>query len=525
MELLVAELLAQARRIWKYRWLGLAAAWVLGLVGLAASFALPDQFQAQARIYVDTQSILKPLMSGLAVQPNVDEQVKMLSRTLISRPNIEKLVRMADLDLKKQTKAEQEALIDMLMRKLTIGTTGRDNLYTLGYQDSDPEAARRVVQSLVSIFVESSLGASRKDTATATTFINEQIKTYEAKLEEAEQRLKEFRLRNLDSVQGDGKDATARIAEMHAQLERAKLELREAENARDAARAQLDAERKQTADASSVSLLPEATGAFATPELDSRLSELRRSLDALLQRYTDAHPDVVSVRKRVRELEEQKQREVAELRKAAAATGAPVGNESGVHQELRRMMATAEVQVAALKARVSEYQSRYAAAMSQMKTAPQIEAEAAQLNRDYEIHRKNYNDLVARRESAAMSGELDVASGVADFRLIDPPRVSPKPVAPNRFLLLSGALVAALLAGLFTAFAASQLRPVFFDSNELRQRTELPVLGVVSRIISDGERRRSRADRLRVIGATGGLVATFVVAMAVLAILNARQLG
>ena len=374
MELLVAELLAQARRIWKYRWLGLAAAWVLGLVGLAASFALPDQFQAQARIYVDTQSILKPLMSGLAVQPNVDEQVKMLSRTLISRPNIEKLVRMADLDLKKQTKAEQEALIDSLMRKLTIGTTGRDNLYTLGYQDSDPEAARRVVQSLVSIFVESSLGASRKDTATATTFINEQIKTYEAKLEEAEQRLKEFRLRNLDSVQGDGKDATARIAEMHAQLERAKLELREAENARDAARAQLDAERKQTADASSVSLLPEAAGAFATPELDSRLSELRRNLDALLQRYTDAHPDVVSVRKRVRELEEQKQREVAELRKAAAATGAPVGNESGVHQELRRMMATAEVQVAALKARVSEYQSRYAAAMSQMKTAPQIEA-------------------------------------------------------------------------------------------------------------------------------------------------------
>jgi hypothetical protein len=203
----------------------------------------------------------------------------------------------------------------------------------------------------------------------------------------------------------------------------------------------------------------------------------------------------------------------------------PGGVESPVNLELKRMLATAEVQVAALRARVNEFQGRYNAALTQLKTAPQVEAEAAQLNRDYEIHRKNYNDLVARRESAAMSGELDVASGVADFRLIDPPRVSPKPVAPNRFLLLSGALIAALLAGLFTAFAASQLRPVYFNSNELRQRTELPVLGVVSRIISDGERRRSRADRLRVIGATGGLVATFVVAMAVLAILNARQLG
>jgi polysaccharide chain length determinant protein (PEP-CTERM system associated) len=527
MELLVAELLAQARRIWKYRWLGLAAAWVLGLVGLAASFALPDQFQAQARIYVDTQSILKPLMSGLAVQPNVDEQVKMLSRTLISRPNIEKLVRMADLDLKKQTKAEQEALIDSLMRKLTIGTTGRDNLYTLGYQDSDREAARRVVQSLVSIFVESSLGASRKDTATATTFINEQIKTYEAKLEEAEQRRKEFRLRNIESMQVDGKDATSRLAELHAQLQRAKLDLREAEDSRNAARQQLDGERKSGADLASQSLLQESSVAVATPELDARLMELRRSLDGLMQRYTEVHPDVVVLRKLIRDLEEQKKREVAELRKAALASGGgmPGGVESPVNLELKRMLATAEVQVAALRARVNEFQGRYNAALTQLKTAPQVEAEAAQLNRDYEIHRKNYNDLVARRESAAMSGELDVASGVADFRLIDPPRVSPKPVAPNRFLLLSGALIAALLAGLFTAFAASQLRPVYFNSNELRQRTELPVLGVVSRIISDGERRRSRADRLRVIGATGGLVATFVVAMAVLAILNARQLG
>jgi uncharacterized protein involved in exopolysaccharide biosynthesis len=525
MELLVAELLAQARRIWKYRWLGLAAAWVLGLVGLAASFALPDQFQAQARIYVDTQSILKPLMSGLAVQPNVDEQVKMLSRTLISRPNIEKLVRMADLDLKKQTKAEQEALIDSLMRKLTIGTTGRDNLYTLGYQDSDPEAARRVVQSLVSIFVESSLGASRKDTATATTFINEQIKTYEAKLEEAEQRLKEFRLRNLDSVQGDGKDATARIAEMHAQLERAKLELREAENARDAARAQLDAERKQTGTLSSVSLLPEATGLSLrpnwTPDCPNCVATWTPCCSATRTRipmWSRCASGFASWRSR----------SSARWPSCAKRQRPPVRRSAtspGCIRNCKRMMATAEVQVAALKARVSEYQSRYAAAMSQMKTAPQIEAEAAQLNRDYEIHRKNYNDLVARRESAAMSGELDVASGVADFRLIDPPRVSPKPVAPNRFLLLSGALIAALLAGLFTAFAASQLRPVYFNSNELRQRTELPVLGVVSRIISDGERRRSRADRLRVIGATGGLVATFVVAMAVLAILNARQLG
>lgn len=527
MDLLLSQLIGQARRIWKYRWLGLALAWVVGLIGLVVSFVVPDRYEAQARIYVDTQSMLKPLMSGLAVQPNVEVQVKMLSQTLISRPNIEKLVRMADLDLKKQTKAEQEALIEQLMKRLTIGSTSRDNLYTLGYRDTEPETAKKVVQSLVSIFVESSLGASRKDSATATTFLNEQIKTYETKLEEAEQRLKEFRLRNIEMMASDGKDATGRLADMHAQLERAKLELREAENAREAARQQLEGDRRRPAsEITTQSLLQESAVSVATPELDARLAELRRNLDGLLQRYTEVHPDVISVRKLVRDLEEQKKKEVAELRRAALATPMTAGGAgSAMQQELQRMLATSEVQVATLKARVSEYQGRYAAALGAMKTAPQLEAEAAQLNRDYEVHKKNYTDLAARRESAAMSTELDVASGIADFKLIEPPRVTPKPVAPNRYLLLGGALGVSLAVGLFAAFAASQLRPVFFDSGELRLKTELPVLGVVSRIVSDVELRRARVDRLRVAGAAGGLILVYVAAMAVLVILSARQYG
>lgn len=523
MDLLLSQLFAAARRVWKYRWVGLGLAWLLGLVGLVVAFVVPNRYESSARIYVDTQSILKPLMSGMAVQPNVEMQVTMLSRTLITRPNVEKLVRMADLDLKKQTKIQAEAQIEHLMKTLAISTTGRDNLYTLSYNDPNPEVAKRVVQSLVSIFVESSLGATRKDTASATTFINEQIKAYEAKLEEAEQRLKEFRLRNLEMASGDGKDATSRLAEMNSQLERARLELREAENARDAAKKQLEGERGRANDITSASLMQESNLSVSTPEIDARLADLRRNLDGLLQRFTEQHPDVTVTRRLIKDLEEQKRREVAELRKQALNTPLGAGGGSPVQQELSRMLATAEVQVASLKARVGEYQSRYAAAMNAMKTAPQVEAEAAQLNRDYAIHKKNYEDLVARRESAAISGELDVAAGVADFRLIEPPRVSPKPVAPNRFLLLAAGLLVAVLGGVFAAFAASQLRPVFFEPSELRAKTELPILGVVSRLVSDAELRRQRVDRLRFVGGAIGLFSMFGLAMLALVVMSARQ--
>jgi polysaccharide chain length determinant protein (PEP-CTERM system associated) len=224
----------------------------------------------------------------------------MLSRTLISRPNIEKLIRMADLDLKNETKSQQEMLIEGLMKSVEIKSAGRDNLYSLTYVDPDKDKAKRVIQSMVSIFVESSLGASRKDTDSAKTFLDEQIKTYETKLEAAETRLKDFRLKNIDLQTGEGNDSASRLSSIYQQLQAAKLELREAENARDAARQQVDAEKGISKGASTAvqSLLQEATISIATPEIDARLDALRRNLDQLLQRFTDQHPDVLNSRRR-----------------------------------------------------------------------------------------------------------------------------------------------------------------------------------------------------------------------------------
>jgi polysaccharide chain length determinant protein (PEP-CTERM system associated) len=525
MQELIAQITSIARGMWRFRWAGVAAAWVVAMVATVVVFRIPNQYEATARIYVDTQSILKPLMSGLAVQPNIEQQIGMLSRTLISRPNLEKLVRMADLDLGTSSKQQQDKLFDDLAKDIRIGGTARDNLFTLSYKESDQEKAKRVIQSLVSIFVESSLGASRKDTDSARVFLDEQIRNFEAKLQEAEGRLKEFKLRNLEMQSPDGSDAAGRLAALNRQLEDARLQLREAERARDSAKAQLAAERTASKGGVTQSLLDESAVQVSTPEIDARIDSQKRSLDALLQRFTDRHPDVLNTQRLIRDLEAQKAKEVAEQRKkllAVAPTNGAGQGQSLAVQELNRMLAGSEVQVAALQARVSEYVGRFEAAKAAVRTAPQLEAEAAQLNRDYEITKRNYDSLVGRRQAAVMSGDLESASGVADFRLIDPPRVSPKPVSPNRLLLLPLVLVAAIGAGLFTTFAASQVRPTFMDVGELRQKTGLPLLGVVSVVLGDDDRRRERRDLLRFFGASGTLVLLFAVGLAAMALLAAR---
>jgi polysaccharide chain length determinant protein (PEP-CTERM system associated) len=529
MQEIVQQALVILRGMWKFRWPGLVVAWAAAVVGVVVVMKIPDQYEATTRIYVDTDSILKPLMVGLTVTPNVEQQIGMLSRTLLSRPNLEKLVRMADLDLRNANRNDQEALIERLSTGIEIRTAGGLNLYNMAFRDTEPERAKRVIQAMSSIFIESGLGTSRKDTDAAKTFLTEQIKTYEAKLQEDEARLKEFQLRNITVQSTDGKDAAGRLAEANAQLQSAQLQLREAEFARDAAKQQLAMERGQGANIATQSLLQESTVNVATPELDARISELRKRLDALLQAYTDRHPDVISTRRLIADLEAQRTREVAELRKTAMAQAAAAGPGAGVTgslavQELTRVVATAEVQVAALRARVAEFGARAAAAREAMKTAPQLEAEAAQLNRDYAITKKNYEDLVARRQSAVMSGELDVASGVAEFRVIDPPRVAPRPVSPNRMLLLPGVLLLSLGAGLFFAFAAAQLRPTISSGEDLRTVSGLPLLGVVTMLRTEDDLRRERASLFRFVAASGGLVSLFLAGLIALS-LSARLGG
>lgn len=511
MQELIQQINTILRGMWKYRRVGVAVAWVVAAAGAAAVLMMPNRYEASARVYVDTQTILRPLMSGLAVQPNVEQQVIMLSRTLVSRPNVEKLIRMADLDLGAKSKAEQDRLIDQVTGSVAIRTTGRDNLYTLSYRGESPDKALRVVQSLMTIFVESSLGGAKADSDSARRFIEEQIKNYEAKLTEAESRLKEFRLRNIELQTQGGMDMAGRMAEIGSTLNQAKLDLREAESAREAARRQFEQERAARRSSTRV---PAAS--LATPELDARIASLKSNLDMLLQRFTDAHPDVVNTRRMVRELEDQKQREIADLQRQASANPQILVDSDPMLADLSRAASQADVQVAALRARVAEFESRARRAQEQMKLAPQMEAELAQLNRDYEIHKKNYEDLVARRESVSMSGELDQASSLADFRVIDPPRAEQRPVAPNRVLLLPLALLLALGSGAGVTFLFSQVRPVFFDASTLRAGAGLPLLGVVTLVRNDDVRRRESRSFKRFIASVAILVLLFVLGMAVL---------
>jgi polysaccharide chain length determinant protein (PEP-CTERM system associated) len=503
MDQLIRQLNAYLRGMWHRRWIGVAVAWIVALGGAVAVLRIPDRYEASARVYVDTDSVLRPLLSGLAVQPDLNQRLTILSRTLISRPNVEKLIRMTDMDLALQSPEQRDRLIDTMTRQIRIASAGRDNLYTLAYRDSDPDQAKRIVQSLLSVFMESSLGDKRQDTDSARRFIEDQIKGYEKRLEEAENRLKEFKLRNIAILGPEGRDYFSRVGQLDQDLEKAQLELRAAEEMRDSL-------KREVAGEEPVFLAGEGAGSGPVSELDLRIADMKKQLDELRRRFTERHPDVVGTKRVIEQLEQERKQEVANRIRNAQAPGnrSAGGNGNPVLQQLRFALAEAEANVASLRGRVAELRTRQGALKAAARQQPQLEAELAQLNRDYDVQKRQYESLVTRRESAAISSEMDTA-GAADFRIIDPPRASTEPVAPQRPLLLAMVLLGALAAGAGASFLMSQIRPTFHDTRGLRAMVGRPVLGSVSRLTNPAMVRQYRRANLAFGASMAGLLVLY----------------
>ena len=482
-------------------------AWIAAAIGVTFVLKVPERYEASARLYVDTQSLLRPLMAGISIQPNLDQQVALVSRTLISRPNVEKLVRMADLDLSSTSKSGNDDVVDSVMSRIQLSGNPNNNLYTINYRDPNPEQSRKVVQSLVTIFVESSLGDKREDTVNAVKFVDEQVKRYEAGLRAAEDRLKAFRLKYL-GVSGSGnQDYFTRLATLTDQVAATRLQLRAAEESRDSYKRELAGEAPVLMP--DVSNTPPPSSKLSVPALDARLATLQTELDVLRRKYTDDHPDVTGTRRIIEQLEQQRKQEIQALAKDSQRPGeAASADRNPVYQQLKVALASAEANVASLRSTLASQEAQMTRLVSSARLVPQVDAEFAQLNRDYDTQKKTYEALLARRESAALGEGVSDAGGTR-FRVIDPPRVSPTPVFPGRAVLLALAFVGALLAGLVGAAVANEILPTVHDPRTLATISNRPVIGMLTMFPSAAMRRLRFISNILFAGAAGTLIATY----------------
>jgi polysaccharide chain length determinant protein (PEP-CTERM system associated) len=367
----------------------------------------------------------------------------MLQRTLVSRPNLERLVDHTALSQRVAAGANREKVIQALARDLRFGSQAR-NLFTVEYLDTDPRVAHDVVQQVVELFLGLAGGTDRRQMENARTFLQQQLVTYEQQLREAERRRTEFIARYQDLLALNG--GTSRLDVVRARIQAMRGELLDAINRRDLLRHE-------------IATLPEVAPTASTAEAEQRLRILR-------QRYTEQHPEVVAARAAL---------EVART----MSSGNRTPRTNPMREVLLVRVLDTESQIASLERQLRDMEAESKRLEEMARNAPEVQAQFANLDRDYKLIRHNYEELLSRREAMNIAEAARTGTDRMTLEVVDPPTLPSSPASPNRLLLAAGVLLVALGAGGALLFLQVQLDTSFYTLRELREIGP-PVLGAFS---------------------------------------------
>jgi len=474
----IAKVLLALRGAWRYRWRGVLATWIVAIVGWAGVQFIPDQYVSSTQVYIDAESLLRPLLSGLAVDRDVMSDVGLMQTVMLGRPNLEKVAQEVDLMVGANTPTEQEAVIDSLARRIQLDKSGGRSIFVVSFRDRDAKVAHLVVRTLLDTFMENSLGVKRADAGVAERFLESQIKEYEQKLVEAEQGLAAFKQQNVGVMPGSAGGYFQRLETEMNTLQQLRQVYSQLQNRRDELARQLQGEEP------SFGLL----GAAEATPIDGQIARFQAQRDQLLLQYTERHPQVQSLTQTIAQLEQEK-REGKTISNSVAPPGAEAGNEQAmvrsldvnpVYQNLRLSLSTAEADLAAVHGQLQAQQGIVAELRSRVDAIPEVEAELARLNRDYEVNKHQHDTLLQRLESARISEQAEQNPESVKFRVIGPPTVPYTPSGPPRALLNTLVLLVALGAGFGLAVLLAQLHPTFATRDLLEKIAGVPVVGTIS---------------------------------------------
>ncbi len=487
-------LLEQWVSLRRHKWIALATCWVVCVLGWTGVMMLPRHYESDARAYVDVNGLLTPLLKGLVVDPNTNQTTDYLRRTLLSRPNLEQAMHLAQMDVGKSA-AERDALVEKLTDDVNVQSQSR-NLFTISYTAANPQTAKNLVDALLTIFAEKAASSNRVEMDKARKFLDDQIASYEEQLRAAEQRRADFRKQFADYL-ADPASGTPKLQVLQQELQQARLGYRQAQVTRDT----LQAELKQVPQFQKVSAAQAqgggggAAGPSAT-SLPVRLAVAKVTLQNLRLKYTDQHPDVIAAKNEVADLEAQTA-QAAQAAQAAAnsdtdtsSTDTPmVQIQNPTYEQIRLRLVDSETRLPAAKQVLDASTAEYDRVKALVAQVPDIDAKAKDVDRDYDVVKKNHDELVARRESASLSQAADDQADRTQFRIVDPPQVPVNPVSPNLPRMFS--LVFILSLGVAVAFpiGLELVRATFSSSGRLRG-LGLPVIGSVTFVKRPGMARR-----------------------------------
>jgi len=520
----IDKVLDELRGAWRFRWWALLTTFTAALIGWVVVFALPDRYLAEARIFVDTRTALKPALQGLTTDQNVDGLINYVRQSLLEGPSLERIARDTGVlpatitDGGAEDKILYEFSSRMSLNVSSAGTQGDERstagtIYDFYYTDPNRDRALKVVKDLLDRFVEETLGGKREGSEQAQQFLAAQIKDYEQRLSAAEDRLAKFKKENVGLMPSEQGGYFAQLQSETDAEKKAETDLSVALSRREELERQLHGDEAVSAAGSPMAGSGSGGNGGGSDTL-SRIQQAQARLDELRLRFTDQHPDVIAAKATLDELKQRRSAELERLKQgdASAVASSGAGN-NPVYQNIQLALNKEDVEVAALRRELAQHRTTVAELRQQLNSAPQVEAQFQQLNRDYDVNKAQYTALLESYQKARLGERADNAGSVR-FEVVLPPTAATLPVWPKRMQLLGGIFLGAIAAGAGVAYGLHLLKPVVSSVVAVNELTPLPVLGIVGFAFPSIQRRKARSSLVKISAAAACLLVAFGVAVA-----------
>jgi succinoglycan biosynthesis transport protein ExoP len=463
-----------------------------------ASWFLPSVYRSGTLILVDQPSVSKDLVPTTAAS-DLQDRLDSITQQLRSRT---RLLRVIDhFNLYAQQRAHHvsdDALVEKMNKDMDIELVripGKDKLssFNIYFSADNPYTAQQVTGELTNILISENLEAGIQNSDNTTKFLDSQLEEARKALALQEEKVRQFKDRNLGELPGQLQSNLQILAGLQNQLASEQDALGRAKQ-QNAYYESLIGQYKTVAATQPKAGQPNTLG---LPALDQELDRLKAQLADLRSRYTDQHPDVRKLKEQVAETEKMRLQVLADMK----AKAADPSNSTPEYASAKDMAPLMEVEsqlkgnqieianrqhtIADLEGKINQYQAR-------LNGAPVREEELADLTRDYDQSQKDYDSLLARRNQSAEATNLNKSEEGEHFTMIDPPNLPTRPYSPDRFKLSLAGLFVGLVLGAGVTAGAEFLDDRLYRQEDFKKLLSVEVMAEIPPLPTPEEESQGR---------------------------------
>ncbi|MDX1983184.1 MAG: GNVR domain-containing protein [Bryobacteraceae bacterium] len=508
-----------ARLIWHRKWLALSVFSVIALSTAGISSRLPNIYSSETVILVDPQKVPEAYVRS-TVTGDVRNRLGTLSQQILSATRLQKIVESLNLYPQERRTMAREDVITLMRRDIGVnvlsdfGASQDLQAFRISYSGRDPRLVAQVANQLASLFIEENLKAREQQATGTTDFLGNQLEETRKALEIQEAKLRDFKLKHIGSMPQQEAASLQILGQLQSQLQMESEALARAEQQKSYLQSMMASAPPPVVDLDDGQ--PKIPAAARTPVLSAPppptpLARMKERMKLLLARYSDQHPDVRKLRRQIEE-EEANQAAQASLAPvepvvvSAPAPEAPVrrrpaappgGYANPVLESQLRALQTEIDQHKQERERLARMVGSY---QSKLSAIPVNEQQITALERDYEISKTHYKELLANQLSAETATQLELRQKGEKFSVLDPAQPAERPSRPNRTLINLVGCLAGLAFGLMSALMTEALGLSITGPEQITAATGIPVLEVIPVIETHSDRVNKRRQAVVAAG-------------------------